>query len=219
MTPDQGSHVASRQSVERSEDVGKRRTARSLCAKSASAILAAAFVVATAQFAMGCAEQVEREPEQSVEPKSGIRTVQPKPPSQDPPLDGPEFRLQKKRDWWNQTQKLLFIDIELSAEQAHALDEIIEVQLNRRALLQQFDANLKAARETQDSKRINAAHAEFRALQQQLAKPHEIYEEMRAVLAEEQRPAFDMNRARHVAETQRSKRIRPEQRAGQAEQE
>jgi len=110
----------------------------------------------------------------------------------------------------------------------------VEAQLNRRALLQQLDAKLSAARNTRDSKRVDATREKFRATQQQLQKPHEIYEEMRAVLAEEpheiyeemravlaeeQRPAFDMGRARLVAETQEPGQIRPGKRAERAERE
>jgi hypothetical protein len=219
MTRDQLSGVASRQSVETSESTGKRGGARGLCAKSATATLATALVVAAAQLVLGCAEEAEREPEQTVEPKSEIRTVRLKPPSKDPPLGGPEFRLQRKRDWWNHAREVLFIDIELSAEQAHAMDAIIEAQLNTRVLLQRLDAELGAARKTHDSKRIDAAYEESRAINEQLKRPHEIYEEMRAVLAEEQRPAFDMNRARHVAEAQGPGRTRHMERAKQAEKE
>ncbi len=99
---------------------------------------------------------------------------------------------------------MLFSDIALSAEQAHVVDEIIEAQLNTRALLQQLDAEVSAARKVHDSKRLEAARGEFRAVKDQLKKPHEIYEEMRVVVAEEQFPTFDMNRARLVAESQGS---------------
>jgi hypothetical protein len=112
---------------------------------------------------------------------------------------------------------MLFADIELSAEQAHAVDAIIEAQLNTRALLQQADAKLSAANQTGDSERSDAAREEFRALNEQLREMHEIHEAMRAVLAEEQRPTFDMNRARHVAEVQRAERIRSEERAKRPE--
>jgi hypothetical protein len=219
MTRDPFSHAASRPSVETSENVGRRGTARGLCAKSATAALAAAFVVATAPLAVGCAEEVEREPEQTaqpVEPGSAIQMMRQKSPSEDPPLNGPAFRLQKKRDWWNHAREVLFSDIELSAEQAHAVDAIIEAQLNTRALLQPLDAKLGAARKTQDLELIKAAREEFRALKEDLKTTQEIYEELRAVLAEEQRPAFDMNRARHVAETQGSGQIRSEERAQRA---
>ena len=220
MTRDQFSHAASQPFVETFENARKRGSARGLCAKSATAAFGAVLVVATAQFVVGCADEAEREPKATtVEPKPGIRTVQVNPLSEDSPLDGPEFRLQKKRDWWNHAHEVLFIDIELSAEQAHALDAIVEAQLNTRALLQQRDAELKVARKTRDSKRKDAAHEEFRAIQKQLKKSHEIYEEMRAVLAKEQRPAFDMGRARLVAETQEPGQIRPGKRAERAERE
>jgi hypothetical protein len=220
MTRDPFSHAASRPSVETSENAGKRGPARGLCAKSATATLAAAFGVASALLAVGCTEEVERESEQTVqpvEPGSAIQTMRQKSPSEDPPLDGPEFRLQKKRDWWNHAHEVLFRDIELSAEQAHAVDAIIKAQLNTRALLQQLDAKINVAQKTRNSERIDAAREEFRALNEQLKKTHEIYEEMRAVLAEEQRPAFDMNRARHVAEMQGSERVRPKKRAKRAQ--
>jgi Spy/CpxP family protein refolding chaperone len=149
-----------------------------------------------------------------------VKPLSKDPPSKDPPLDGPEFQFQGRRDWWNRAHEVLFVDIELSAEQAHAVDGIIEAQLNTRALLHQRDAELKTARKTRDSKRIDAAREEVRAIQKQLKKLHEIYEEMRAVLTEEQRPAFDMGRARHAAEMQGpGGRIRPGERAEQAEKE
>ncbi len=222
MTRDPFSRVASRPPVERSENAEKRDAARGPCAKSATATLAAAFGVASALLAVGCTEEVERESEQTVqpvEPGSAVQTMRQKSPSEDPPLDGPEFRLQKKRDWWNHAREVLFSNIKLSAEQAHAVDAIIEARLNTRARLQQIDAELSTARKARDSKRTGAAREEFRALKKQLEEPHEIYEEMRAVLAEEQRPAFDMNRARHVAAMQGSGRNRPGERAEQAEQE
>ena len=209
------SDVSDRQSVETPDNAGRRRTGRGLCAKSAGVTLGATLVVATTLLAVGCVEEVERKSEETVKPKPEIRTVRPKPPSKDPTLDPQEFRLQKKRDWWNHARELLFTGIDLSAEQAHAVDAIIEVQLNTRALVQQLDVQVTAARKTQDKKRIQAARGEFRAASKQIKQPHEIYEEMRAVLAEEQRPAFDMNRARHIAAMQGSERTPPEERAEQ----
>jgi len=222
MTRGQISDVAGRPSVGIFENAKKRRAARGVCAKLATATLAAAFAIATAQLAEGFAEEFERESEQPVEPVqtvqtiemgSAIQTTHQKSPGEDPPLDGPAFRLQKRRNWWNRAREVLFADIELSAEQAQAVDAIIEAQLNTRALLQQADAELSAANKARDSKRSDAAREEFRALNEQLKEMHEIHEEMRAVLAKEQRPAFDMNRARHVAEVQRAERIRSEERA------
>jgi hypothetical protein len=97
---------------------------------------------------------------------------------------------------------VLFTDIQLSAEQAEKVDAIIAEQLDKRAQLQQRDAEYHAARKSRDPERIDAARAAVRAIRAQLEKPHEIYEELRAPLSEAQRPKFDMNRARLVAESQ-----------------
>ena len=97
---------------------------------------------------------------------------------------------------------MLFTDIELSAEQARGVDAIIDEQLDKRTRLQQRDAEIRAARTARDPKRTDAARAAASVIQAQIKKPYQIYEEMRALLTEEQRPTFDMNRARHVAESQ-----------------
>jgi hypothetical protein len=219
MTPDRTSHVAHRDSTETSEGIGSRSHPQRLCATSATAACVATFVIAAISLAVGCAEEADREPGRIAEPAIEIRTVQQKSPRENPSLDGPEFRLQRKRDWWSHAREVLFSDIALSAEQAHVVDEIIEAQLNTRALLQQLDAEVSAARKVHDSKRIEAARGEFRAVKDQLKKPHEIYEEMRIVVAEEQFPTFDMNRARLVAESQGSGRARPDEPAKHAENE
>jgi hypothetical protein len=210
MTRPQLSDTPGRRSARVPEDAAERRIALDLCAKLASVILVAPFAVLPTLLAVGCAEEVESEPEQAVEPRTEIRTARQIAPRKDPPLDGPEFRLQRKRDWWNDTRESLFTDIDLSAEQVQAVDAILETQLNARARVQQLDKQFTAARKTQNQKRIKAAREEFRAFKTQLKEPHEIYEEMRLVLTEEQRPAFDMNRARHVAAMQGSGRTRPE---------
>jgi len=219
MTRDEISPVARRLSIETRECAEMRGRAPRSHANSTRANLAAATVVVTTLLAIGCTEEIESGPEPTSESAAQIHSVQPKPPSDEPPLDGPEFRLQRKRDWWAHAREMLFSDIELTAEQAQAVDAIIGAQLDRRALMQQLDAELKSARDAQDPKRISAAREEFRAVKAQLKKSHEIYEELRAVLAEEQRPAFDMNRARHVAAMQGSGRKRPAAGAEQTEEE
>ena len=211
---------AGRRFAESPEHAGTRCTARSPRAKSAAIALGAALVAATTQFAVGCAEETERVPApvtQQVEPDSAIRVIPQRSPSEDQPLDGMEYRLEKKRNWWNDAREVLFADIDLSAEQARAVDAIIDAQLNTRALLQQLDAKLKTARNTGNAKSIEAVRAEFRAVEEKLRKPHEIYEEMRAVLAEAQHSAFDLNRARLVAKAQSWKQTRPDERAGLVE--
>jgi DNA-binding protein H-NS len=132
------------------------------------------------------------------------------PPRRSPSVDGKEFRLQRKRDWWNNTRETLFTDLDLSAEQVSAVDAILETQLDARARMQELDSQYTAARRTQNRQRIAEAREKIRAFKDQLKEPHEIYEAMRAVLTEEQRPTFDMNRARHVAAMQGSGRTRAE---------
>jgi hypothetical protein len=50
--------------------------------------------------------------------------------------------------------------------------------------------------------RTEAAGNAAVAIRAQIKKPHEVFEEMRALLSEEQRPTFDMNRARRIAKGQ-----------------
>jgi hypothetical protein len=167
------------------------------------AISVAGFAVATAALVItGCADEAGQEPELPVATRSAAYAKAPESPPEKQFLDGQEFRLQKKRDWWNHAREVLFTNIELSAEQARGVAAIIDEQLDKRARLQQRDAEIRAARTARDPKRTDAARRAARLIQAQIKKPHEIYEEMRALLTEEQRPTFDMNRARHVAESQ-----------------
>jgi len=217
MISDPGSHVGDRRAVEKPANTGTRGIARQLRAKSASAILAAASAIAATLLAVGCAEEVEQEPEQTLASQPAARTPQAQAPRESPPLDGREYRFKRKLDWWTHALEVLFDGIELSEEQRGAIDAILEAQLNTRLRLQELDAALSAARRQQDSERIDAAKADFRAARAELREPYEIYEEMRAVLEEEQRPAFDMNRARHVAQMQGSLRTDPDERADSSE--
>ena len=90
---------------------------------------------------------------------------------------------------------------------------MVEVELAGRAQLQQRDAEISAAHKSDNPERIEAARAAFAATQAQIKGPHEIFEEMRTLLTEEQRPTFDMNRARRRARGQ----MRPKKPATQSE--
>ncbi len=211
------SHFANRHPVETRADAGRRGTARRLRAKSAGANLAAAAAIATALLAGGCTQEVEQEPEQTLESQPASRTMQAEAPRENPPLDGRAYRFKRKLDWWTHAVEVLFDGIDLSEEQRDAIDAILEAQLTTRLRLQELDAALSAARRQPDAKRIDAAKADFRAARAELREPYEIYEEMRAVLEEEQRPAFDMNRARHMAQMQGSLRAHPDESATASE--
>jgi hypothetical protein len=107
---------------------------------------------------------------------------------------------QRRQKWWTHARAVLFSDIELSAEQLRGVNEIFETQLADLERSGELKAQLKAARQQADAERNAAIRAESRALGARLKDPHECIEAMRALLSEEQRPSFDMNRARLFAE-------------------
>jgi hypothetical protein len=101
---------------------------------------------------------------------------------------------------------VLFDGIELSAEQSRGVDAIIEAELkhlkHRGRRLGELRAEFEAVQEQGDTERIRAIRRERRELRERLKGPDKCMEEMRALLSEEQRPIFDMNRARLAAEGQ-----------------
>jgi hypothetical protein len=136
------------------------------------------------------------------------------PTNEDEAIEQREHRIRKKRSWWNNVREELLAGIDLSADQARKLDAIIDEQLARRVQLQQRDAEYQAALKLRDLERIEAAGSAAVAIRAQIKEPHEVFEEMRALLSEEQRPTFDMNRARRIARGQ----TRPKKRATRSEQ-
>ena len=165
--------------------------------------LLSAGVIGTALplFAV-CTEAAGQAPEPPAATRSATHQEKAGRPSKVDAVDGRELRLQKKQLWWNHARELLLSNIEISAEQARGVDAILGEQLDKRAQHQRHDVELKAARRSGDPERIDAALTAVFAIRAQIKEPHEIYEEIRALLSEEQRPQFDMNRARHVAESQ-----------------
>ncbi len=110
--------------------------------------------------------------------------------------------------WWEYTREVLFADLELSPEQLREVDALIEAQLSARMRLEEVDTELRMARRQGDQERSRALLAQRRALDARLAERHELMEAMRALLTDEQRPVFDMNRARLVAEGQKARKSR-----------
>jgi hypothetical protein len=116
-------------------------------------------------------------------------------------LEERERRYQRQTEWWTYTRATLLDGIALSPEQSREVDALIETQLSKRARLQDVDTELKIAQhEGAEQKRIKGLRAKRRALEAKLMKRHEVMEAMRALLTEEQRPTFDMNRAHLVSE-------------------
>lgn len=121
-----------------------------------------------------------------------------------------ERQQQKRRDWWIHAREVLFADLELDAAQARAVDAIVETQLRNRARFQELDTQYAEALRRADKERTTALDAELRAVNAELKQHHAIFEEMRELLRQEQRPTFDTNRARLVAEGQAARRAQQE---------
>ena len=162
------------------------------------ALLLGAALVATAPLCTSCSDEADPELPPAATPTPHAPERQRK-TEQEKRADW-GYRLEKKREWWDYARAVLFADIELSDEQQRAVDAIIDEQLATRERLQQSDTEVQTARAAGDAERAEAARANSVAIRAQLKDLHEIYEELRALLRDEQRPAFDMNRARHIAE-------------------
>jgi len=139
---------------------------------------------------------------------SGIRDPTPTAPGAERRREERELQNQRREQWWTDARAVLFSDIELSAEQSRGVDAIIEAQLDERKRSGELRAELDAAQQQADTERRAAIRAESRALRARRKGPHECMEEMRALLSEEQRPTFDINRARLAAEGQQSPKRR-----------
>jgi hypothetical protein len=102
---------------------------------------------------------------------------------------------------------VLLADLELSEYQAGQVDALIERQIAVRGRARELEAEIRDARQRGDTQRSAALQAEIRSNRAQIKNPYARIEEMRARLAEEQRPTFDMNRARLVAEGQEARKV------------
>jgi hypothetical protein len=119
-----------------------------------------------------------------------------------------ELRSQRGEERLAHARVVLFDGIELSAEQSRGMDAIVEAELKYGRSTEELRAELDAARRQGDTERIRAIRAERHSLLEQRKGPNETIEEMRALLTEEQRPTFDMNRARLVAGSQQAQKGR-----------
>ena len=192
---------------------GKARVMAKPCAEIAIALMG--FAIATSGFAtVAYASETDPAAETAPSKISTTRVEESSAPThEDESIERRERRIRKKRSWWNHVREELFAGIDLTADQARGLDAIIDEQLAGRAQLQQRDADLQAARKLRDPERSEAAGNAAVAIRAQIKEPHEVFEEMRALLSEEQRPTFDMNRARRIAKGQ----TRPKKRATRSE--
>ena len=114
-----------------------------------------------------------------------------------------------REQWWPHAREVLLTDLALSEDQRVQVDAIIEAQLVARKRAEEIQAELVDARRQDDARRSAALRTELRANRAQLKDPYLRIEQIRRLLPEQQRPTFDMNRARLVAEQQeREKRKR-----------
>ena len=114
-----------------------------------------------------------------------------------------------REQWWTHAREVLLSDLALSEDQLAQVDAIIDGQIAARKRAEEIQAELVDARRQDDARRSAALRTELRANRAQLKDPYLRIEQIRRLLPEQQRPTFDMNRARLVAEQQeREKRKR-----------
>ncbi len=142
----------------------------------------------------------EREAPDSAD--SGVRDATPTAERAEQRRERRELRSQLGEERLAHARVALFDGIELSAEQSRGMDAIIEAVLKYGRRTEELEAELEAARRQGDTERISAIRAERHSLLAQRKGPNQSMEELRALLTEEQRPTFDMNRARLAAESQ-----------------
>jgi hypothetical protein len=145
---------------------------------------------------------------------SGVRDATPTAPSAEQRREQRGLQSQRREEWWTHARAVLFDGIQLSAEQSRGVDAIIEAELEVGRRFGELRAELGTAQQQDDTERIRAIRAESRPLGERLKGPHECIEEMRALLSEEQRPTFDGNRARLVAEAQQPQEKRRQRKRG-----
>jgi hypothetical protein len=181
---------------------------RAVGLRSAVAILIAVTGVSLAVGSANAetAALAEREAPDSAD--SGVRDATPAAGRAEQRRERRELRSQRGEERLAHARVVLFDGIELSAEQSRGMDAIVEAELKYGRSTEELRAELDAARRQGDTERIRAIRAERSSLLEQRKGPNETIEEMRALLTEEQRPTFDMNRARLVAGSQQAQKGR-----------
>ena len=108
----------------------------------------------------------------------------------------------RREQWWARAREVLFDGIALSEDQAREVDAIIAAQRRARQQAEERKKEAVAARKRGDTTRAAELRTQLRKDRKELQNPHARLEQMRALLEEEQRSTFDMNRARLMAEGQ-----------------
>jgi len=190
---------------------------RTVGLRSAVAILIAGTGVGLAVGSANAETAAVAELEAPNSADSGVRDAAPAAQKAEELRERYERRSQRREKALTHARVVLFDGIELGAEQSRGVDAIIEAQLEIGRHSRELRAELDAAQQQDDTERISAIRAEGRPLGAQRKGPDECMEEMRALLSEEQRPIFDMNRARLAAEGQQPQETRRQRRRSRAD--
>jgi hypothetical protein len=179
---------------------------RAVGLRSAVAILIAGTGVSLAVGSANAETAALAEREAPDTADSGVRDATPTARRAEQRRERRELRSQQGEERLAHARVVLFDGIELSAEQSRGMEAIVEAELKRGRRIEELRAELDAARRQGDTERISAIRAERHSLLAQRKGPNKSMEELRALLTEEQRPTFDMNRARLRAESQQSQK-------------
>jgi hypothetical protein len=152
--------------------------------------------------------EVEETPEASHAEQPHSRVQAPQAPGNPSPRARSRPGNLPPEEWWARARAVLLADLVLSEDQAGQMDAIIERQVAVRGRARELQSELRVARRQGDTQRGGALQAEIRSNRARIKNPHARIDEMRSLLTEEQRPIFDMNRARLVAEGQEARRAR-----------
>ena len=185
---------------------------RAVGLRSAVAILIAVTGVSLAVGSAHAETAALAEPEAPDTADSGVRDATPTPSSAEQRRERREQRSRQGEEQLARARVVLLDGIELSAEQSRGVDAIVEAELKNGRRTEELRAELEATRQQGDTERIRAIREERHSLLAQRKGPNTTMEEMRALLTEEQRPIFDMNRARLAAESQQSQKGRHKKR-------
>jgi hypothetical protein len=172
-----------------------------------------AILIAGCGLGISAASAADSDAEPDV-PDAGAKTV-PEPALDQPAAPGPGDARESKKpapEWWAHAHEVLVEDLDLSEEQTRQIDAVIERQLGALQRSPELREEIRIAREQADKKRASSLQSMHRANREEIKRPQERIEEIRAILRKEQRPGFDMNRARLVAEGQQQQKKKQDRR-------
>jgi len=177
-----------------------------------------AFVILIAGCGLGVgsasAADSGAEPDALEAGAEAVREPAPDRPAAPRPRRARQSRTLPPDEWWAHAREVLVEDLELSEEQTRQIDAIIERQIDALRRSQELRSELRIAGTQADKGRVDSLQARLRANREEIKRPQERIEEILAILREEQRPSFEMNRARLVAEGQQPQKKQDRRRPG-----